>query len=160
MDKMCSLNAWGYDILIFATSFQKSSKGWPQQPPTERVSNISEKLEFWWSIVIGHLGPGMIRPLGSVNVLMNWGNWDCRGAKLRKLLLKSEELPILMFWKEINFCLNHEISCWILAPSLSEAVEANPCHFFGNWLMKLKFPILLNMLWTLIQWNYWSFYPS
>ena len=37
--------------------------GWPQQPPTEKVPNISEKLHFWWSIpkkgtVIGHLGAG------------------------------------------------------------------------------------------------------
>ena len=34
---MCSINAWGYDILIFATSFQKSNIGWPQQPQTEKV---------------------------------------------------------------------------------------------------------------------------
>ena len=34
---------------------------WPQQPPTESLSNISEKLDFWWSIPqkgngISHLG--------------------------------------------------------------------------------------------------------
>ena len=62
MNIMCFLNAWGYDILIFTTSFQKSNIGWPQQPPTEEVSDISEKLDFftkrdqywsfwyqWWS---------------------------------------------------------------------------------------------------------------
>ena len=26
IDLMCSVNAWGYDILIFATSFQKSAE--------------------------------------------------------------------------------------------------------------------------------------
>ena len=31
---------------VSSTSFQKSSMGWPQQPPTERVSDISEKLDF------------------------------------------------------------------------------------------------------------------
>ena len=51
----------GADICVSSTSFQKNDIGWPQQPPTERVSIISEKLDFWWSIlqkgtVIGHLG--------------------------------------------------------------------------------------------------------
>ena len=31
------MNGWGHDILIFATSFQKSNIGWPQQPQTEKV---------------------------------------------------------------------------------------------------------------------------
>ena len=39
----------GYEILVLSISFQKSNIGWPQQPPTERVSVISEKLDFWWS---------------------------------------------------------------------------------------------------------------
>ena len=43
------------------TSFQKNNISWPQQPPIERVSDISEKLDFWWSIPqketgIDHLG--------------------------------------------------------------------------------------------------------
>ena len=43
-----SLAAWsrGLPICVSSTSFQKSSIGWPQQPPTERVSDISEKLDF------------------------------------------------------------------------------------------------------------------
>ena len=58
---MWPLNAWGYDILISETSFQKSNIDWPQQPPIERVSAISKKLDFWWSIqqiraIIGQLG--------------------------------------------------------------------------------------------------------
>jgi hypothetical protein len=37
--------------------------GWPQQPPTEKVPNISKKLDFWWSIPqkgtsIGNFGAG------------------------------------------------------------------------------------------------------
>ena len=55
---------------------------------------------------------------------------------------------------------NHEISCWILAPFLSEAVEVSECNFFENWLMKHKSPNLLKPLGTIIQQNYWSFYPS
>ena len=35
-----------YDIWFLSTSFQKSNIGWPQQPLTERMSDISEKLDF------------------------------------------------------------------------------------------------------------------
>ena len=52
------------------------------------------------------------------------------------------------------------MSSWILAPFKLEAVEANLCYFFENWLMKLKCPNLLKPLGTIIQQNYWSFYPS
>ena len=43
---------------------------------------------------------------------------------------------------------------------LSEAVEACWCYFFENWLIKLQCPNLLKPLGTIIQENYWSFYPS
>ena len=51
----------GATIWVSSTSFQKSNIAWPQQPPTEKVPNISEKLDFWWSIPqkgtsIGHFG--------------------------------------------------------------------------------------------------------
>ena len=36
--------------LSFIKKDQKSNIGWPQQPPTEKVPNISEKLDFWSSI--------------------------------------------------------------------------------------------------------------
>ena len=36
----------GFTISVSSASFQKSSIGWPQQPPTEKVSEISEKLDF------------------------------------------------------------------------------------------------------------------
>ena len=47
--------------LSFIKKIPKSYKGWPQQPPTEKVPNISKKLDFWWSIPqkgtsIGHFG--------------------------------------------------------------------------------------------------------
>ena len=42
------LAAWSRELLICvsSSSFQKSSIDWPQQPPTNRVSDISEKLDF------------------------------------------------------------------------------------------------------------------
>ena len=51
----------GLTIWVSTTSSQKSSIGWPQQPPTEKLSDISKKLDFWWFIpqkgtIIGHLG--------------------------------------------------------------------------------------------------------
>ena len=49
------------EIWVSSPSFQKSNKDWPQQPLTEKLSNISEKLNFWRSVSqkgtgIGHLG--------------------------------------------------------------------------------------------------------
>ena len=40
------MGSGGLDIGVSSTNFQKNSIGWPQQPPTERVSNLSEKLNF------------------------------------------------------------------------------------------------------------------
>ena len=36
----------GLPICVSTATFQKSSMGWPQQPLTERVSDINEKLDF------------------------------------------------------------------------------------------------------------------
>ena len=36
----------GLPICVSLTSFQKSSIGWPQQPPTERVSDTCENMDF------------------------------------------------------------------------------------------------------------------
>ena len=43
-----SLAAWsqGLPICVSSTSFHKKCIGWPQQPPTERVSDVREKLDF------------------------------------------------------------------------------------------------------------------
>jgi hypothetical protein len=65
----------GLDICVPSTSFQKNDISWPQQPQTERVSDISKKWIFDDSfhkkglvLVIWVLG--MIKPSGSVNFLM------------------------------------------------------------------------------------------
>ena len=43
-----SLTGWSQRVLICvsSTSFQNSSIGWPQQPLTESVSDISKKVDF------------------------------------------------------------------------------------------------------------------
>ena len=53
-----------------------------------------------------------------------------------------------------------KISYWNLPPLLSEAVEASWCYFLENWWMKLKYPLLLKPLATIVQENSQSFYPS
>ena len=40
------------------------------------------------------------------------------------------------------------------------SVEASWCYFFENWWMKLKCPLLLKPLATIVQENSQSFYPS
>ena len=36
----------GLEICVSPTSFQKNDIGWPQQPLTERISDINEKLDI------------------------------------------------------------------------------------------------------------------
>jgi hypothetical protein len=50
---------------------------------------------------------------------------------------------ITLFWWFERKSISSE-SCWILAPFLSEAVEASLYYFFENWLIKLKCPNLKN----------------
>ena len=63
-------------MLLGATAFfQKNNVGWPQQPPTERVSDISEKLNFDDPFykkgpVLVILVPGMIQPSKSGSCLV------------------------------------------------------------------------------------------
>ena len=115
-------------IWVSSKKNQKSYIDWPQQPPTEKVPNISEKLHFWWSIPqkgtsIGHGMPGIILPPGLVMFLMKWGcwghwglwgccgcwgHWGCRDSKARKIttgdfrVIEVLEFSfILVFWKNI-----------------------------------------------------------
>ena len=68
---------------------------------------------------------------------------------------KHQYWPLFVEW-----IIKNPIVYWYLIPSLLKAVEVSQCYFFENWLMKVKFPNLLKPLGTLIQENYWSFYPS
>ena len=61
----------GLGICVSSTSFQKNYIGWPQQPPTERVSDISKNwifddpfLKKGLALIIWVLG--MIQPSASV----------------------------------------------------------------------------------------------
>ena len=60
----------------------------------------------------------------------------------------------------MEWIIENPIFHWYLVPFLLEAVEASPCYFFQNWLMKLKCPNLLKPLDTIIQEKYQPFYPS
>ena len=83
---------------------------------------------------------------------------------IKKILILIVGSSLAPKWPiQVPFCrMYHQKSTFslILAPFLSEAAEASQCYFFENWLMKLKCPILLKPLDTMIQENYWSFYPS
>ena len=82
----------------------------------------------------------------------------------QKILILMVGSSLVPKWPiQVPFCrMYHQKSKFslILATFLSEAAEASQCYFFENWLMKLKCPILLKPLDTMIQENYWSFYPS
>ena len=42
----CLVALGDVEIYVPAKSLKKNNVGWPQQPPTERVSDISRKLNF------------------------------------------------------------------------------------------------------------------
>ena len=65
-----------------------------------------------------------------------------------------------MFWKQLFLGRIMNYQDEFLASFPSEAVEASIFHFLKNWWMKLKCPILLKPLDTIIQENYQSCYPS
>ena len=46
IDLWCLVALGGIKFCVLSTSFQRNDIGWPQQPPTEKVSDISEKLDF------------------------------------------------------------------------------------------------------------------
>ena len=56
----------------------------------------------------------------------------------------------------VEWILKNPIFYWYLTPFLSEAVEVSSYY----WLMKVKCPNLLKPLSTLIQQDYWFFYPT
>ena len=50
----CLVASGGYDFCVSSTRFQKSNKGWPQQPPTEKLLKFNlifhdstKKLSFF-----------------------------------------------------------------------------------------------------------------
>ena len=152
----------------------------PQQPPSERVPYISEKLDFWWSIPqkitsIGYFSAsndhtirirkffeeiGLQRLLRLVRLQRPLRSMRLpRFLRPGKSLLRTSESSMFMNWiiwglislyfdvlKKIFFWQNHENSCWILAPYLSEAIEAAWGQKSFKWLIRHKFPLLRNPL--------------
>ena len=141
---------------------------------SERVPYISKNWFFDGPFrkkcpVLVILVPVMIRPSGSGRFFEEIGLFrpeklqrPPRSMRLQRFLrpgksiLRSSVIQVLEFnnLRTLNISLlwcfgiffwqNHENSCWILAPFLSEAVEASLCYLFKNCLMKLKCPNLRN----------------
>ena len=95
------------------------------------------------------------------------GHWGCRDSKAWKITIEDVKVIqvaefsfILMFWKNLFWGRIMKYKDEFFAPFLSEAVEASIFYFLKNWRMKLKCPILLKPLDTIIQENYQPFYPS
>ena len=66
---------------------------WSKQPPSEKVSYISEKLDFWWSI------PQKITSIVSSSASNNqtirirqfvWGNWALEAVEASKVAEAAE----------------------------------------------------------------------
>ena len=50
LELWCLVALGGLDICVSSTSFEKNNMVWPQQLPTEKVPDISEKWDFLKSI--------------------------------------------------------------------------------------------------------------
>ena len=88
----CLVAFWGLEICVSSTSFQKKSIGWPQQPPTERLSDISWKLDFWWSIPqkinsIGYFGASDDQ---TIRISFFWGNWGLEAVEASEVAAVAE----------------------------------------------------------------------
>ena len=101
-----------FSIWVSSKKIPKSYIGWPQQPPTEKVPNISKKLDFWWSIPqkgtsIGHFGAGddqtiwirkfveeigllrLLRPVRLQRPLRSIWSFGCQGWSNHKVNFKT-----------------------------------------------------------------------
>ena len=158
------MGSWVVDIYVWTIIWNFFDHMWPQWPPPERVPYISEKLDFWWSnpqklASIDYFSASNDQTIRIRNFF--WGNWALEAVEASKVeqaaevneaaevskawkittedfrVIKILEFSfILMFWRISFFWYNHEISYWILATFLSEAVEASQWHFFlktGWW---------------------------
>ena len=114
IEKGCLVASRGLKICVSSTSFQKNDIGWPQQPLTEGVSYISEKLDFWWTIPqkgtgIGHLSSRddeyfFLMKWGCWGHLGHWGCWAIEvieispGKSLLKTSVSSRSLNSALLW--------------------------------------------------------------
>ena len=102
-----SVYSQGAVIWVSSTCFQKSNIAWPQQPPTEKVPNISEKLDFWWSIPqrgtsIGHFGARNDQTIMIRNLLEEIGLVRLvRPTRLPRLLRSMRLQRFLGSWKSL-----------------------------------------------------------
>ena len=173
-------------IWVSSTSFQKSNISWPQQPLTKNVVNFnmifheSTKSIFFQNIKIKLNSRTWMTLKSSVEIFQTleplqpqwppqpqqppWPQWplqphfiknitDCDGWIIHGTKMTNTGPFWGMDGQKSNFLL-------ILALFLSEAVEARGWHFFENWWMKCKCPLLLKPLATIVQENSQSFYLS
>ena len=75
-------------------------------------------------------------------IIVYFGANDDSTIRIRKFFDEIElwrlQMPMRLIFMYQFFWYGHKISSWILAPFLSEALEARWCYFFEKWLMKLK----------------------
>ena len=131
----CLMASRSLEIWLLATSFLKSTIGWPQQPMKERVPDICKELDVWWSILqkgngFDHLGArdDLSGPRRCWSCRVYWDSKDCKAWKITNDCCRVIQVPefifILMTWKplffgrivkyQIEFC--HLLSWRLLRP--------------------------------------------
>ena len=182
LELRCLVALGDLSVLVSSFTFQKSKIGWLQQPPTEKVlkfyhqkmfSKHQNRVEFNNlddSEVLSGDFPGLKTSTAS---LTSSASSASTTSFLNNLYSPFYQNTSWFWWLDHPWHQKKPIMvlCWgmdhqkshfslIFDTFLSEAVKASRCYFFVNWLMKVRCLNLLKPLGTLIQENYWSFYPS
>ena len=152
--------------LCFINQFSKKWHRLASTASDRNSANISEKLDFWWSIPqkgtsIGHFGARNDPTIRISKFLMKWGhrghwghwgcwsNWGCRGSEAWKITTGDFRAIqvldfsfILMFWKHISTpqsCLFRSVIYETPCTLNWKVGDSDLAHFFEDG-PKLKLP--------------------
>ena len=85
--------SWVVEFYAWSTIWNFFDLTRPQQPPSEKVPYISEKLDFWWSIPqkitnIGYFGASDDQIIGIRKFF--WGNWALEAVEANEVSEAAE----------------------------------------------------------------------
>ena len=168
----------GLEIWVSVISFWKSDIGWPQQPLTEKVLKFNMIFHDSSKIILfsKHQNKAEFKDLDdSLGLRSDFPGLRTSAVSMTSTasmtsvasMTSTASIHQNTYW---SWCLDHSWhpndQCqslfveWIIKipffslisdTFLLEAVEAGRFYFFTKWSLKLKFPIPLNPLWTMIH---------
>ena len=98
--------SWVVEFYAWSTIWNFFDLTRPQQPPSERVPYISEKLDFWWSIPqkitnIGYFGASDDQIIGIRKFVL--GNWALEAVEASEVAEAAEVNEDFRVFQVIEF---------------------------------------------------------